>query len=84
MPALTLKDRLAMLEKIAGDESVKVTQRLRAMEEIGRIESRLQAASGKADEPGEGEMAPDPMADLDEMEQARQRRLQRQRRAAGA
>lgn len=68
-----------MLEAIAVDEDLKATQRLRALEELGRMDFRAgqQGASEKADE----EMAPDPMADLDEVEQAR---LKRSRRRAAA
>jgi hypothetical protein len=76
--ALSLQQRIAMLEAIAVDEKVKATQRLRAMEELGRIESRQMAAAGAgSQEPDPSEMAPDPMADLDEMEAQRQKRAAR-------
>jgi hypothetical protein len=75
--ALSEADRIAMLEALAKDETLKATQRLRALEELGRIEGRR---NGVADEaPADDELAPDPMADLDEMEQ---QRLKRSRRAA--
>lgn len=86
MPGLTVEDRIAMLTAIAQDESLKATQRLRAIEELGRIEARRAAAAGSVVEPDPGDpVAPDPMADLDEMEAARQRRLARggRRRATG-
>lgn len=67
-----------MLEGIASDEDVKPTTRLRALEELGRIESRQRAESGAgaAAEP-DADDAPDPMADLDEMEAQRVKRLRR-------
>lgn len=61
-----------MLEALAADEDLKATQRLRALEELGRIESRKNAAAAPADEPDE--QAPDPMADLDELEARRRKR----------
>lgn len=67
-----------MLEELARDETLKATQRLRALEELGRIESR-RLGGGAAQEADAEELPPDPMADLDDME--RQRR-KRQRRAA--
>ena len=78
--ALDVDARIALLEKIAQDEDVKMTQRLRALEEIGRLEARRNSAAGKADTQDENELAPDPFADLDEMEAQRQKR---RRRAAG-
>jgi hypothetical protein len=76
-----------MLEEMASDASLKATQRLRALEELGRIEARRSAPKGPAVEQ-EDEAAPDPMADLDEMEAARRRRASggsaARRRAAGA
>jgi hypothetical protein len=66
-----------MLEAMAQDEGLKATQRLRALEELGRIESRRLGGGEKAEDTEE--LAPDPMADLDEMEQ---QRLKRARRAA--
>lgn len=65
-----------MLEAIAADEDLKATQRLRALEELGRIEGRLSGAKS-ADDDQDDDLAPDPMADLDEMEQARRKRLRR-------
>lgn len=67
-----------MLEEIAADKDVKATQRLRALEELGRMDAR---ETGAAEPDVPEEMAPDPMADLDEVEQARRRR---QRKAAAS
>lgn len=61
-----------MLEEIAADERVKATQRLRALEELGRMDARENGAAA-ADEPVD-ELAPDPMADLDELEVRRRKR----------
>lgn len=61
-----------MLEEIAADDQVKATQRLRALEELGRMDARENGAAG-ADEPVD-EMAPDPMADLDELEAHRRKK----------
>lgn len=72
---LTEKDRIEMLEALAKDESLKATQRLRALEELGRMESRREAAGPKA--PVDEEMPPDPMADLDEMENRRRANMRR-------
>jgi hypothetical protein len=80
MPAtLTPEKRIEMLTAIAEDESIKVTQRLRALEEIGKIEARLAQAAGAAveDENGRNDAAADPMADLDEMEAERVKRVRR-------
>lgn len=66
-----------MLEALASDETLKATQRLRALEELGRIESRRTGQTA-APEPDEAD-APDPMADLDDMER---QRLKRKRRTA--
>lgn len=60
-----------MLEEIAADDQVKATQRLRALEELGRMDARENGAA--SDEPVD-EMAPDPMADLDELEAVRRKR----------
>jgi len=81
--ALSESDRVRMLELLAADEGLKATQRLRALEELGRIESRR--AAGQHAIPVADEQAPDPMVDLDEMEQARQKRARRAvaRRASG-
>jgi hypothetical protein len=74
--ALSEADRIKMLEALAADESLKATQRLRALEELGRIESRR--AGGNAAAPDSpDEVFADPMADLDEMEAARQKRQRR-------
>jgi hypothetical protein len=72
--ALSEADRVRMLEEMATDMTLKATQRLRAFEELGRIESRR---TGAAAAPEPDEVAPDPMADLDEMERARQKRGRR-------
>lgn len=64
-----------MLEALAKDESLKATQRLRALEELGRMESRREAAGPKV--PDGEEMPPDPMADLDEMENRRRANMRR-------
>jgi hypothetical protein len=76
--ALSEADRIAILEEIARDEGVKPSTRLRAMEEIGRLEARRSVVPAPA---AEGESAPDPMADLDEMESARQKRVRHKRAA---
>jgi hypothetical protein len=73
--ALTVEDRIKMLEALAADEDLKATQRLRALEELGRIEARRSGESAAAQD--DEELPPDPMTDLDEMEQARQKRLRR-------
>lgn len=70
--ALTEADRIKMLESLAQDESLKATQRLRALEELGRIEGRKGQQTVDPNAPKEE--APDPMADLDELEALRQKR----------
>lgn len=65
-----------MLEGLAKDESLKATQRLRALEELGRIESRRSGSAAAAPDT-ENLVFADPMADLDEMEQARAARVRR-------
>lgn len=64
-----------MLEALAQDEGLKATQRLRALEELGRIEARKALAVQRV--VPEDELAPDPMADLEEMERARQKRARK-------
>lgn len=71
-----------MLEALAQDETLKATQRLRALEELGRIESRKSATAKPA--VVESEDAPDPMADLDQLEAQRQKRARADRGAAVA
>lgn len=71
--ALTPAARRKMLEEIAADEEVKATQRLRALEELGRMDSR-EAGGAAADADAPEDLAPDPMADLDELEQRRRKR----------
>ena len=66
-----------MLEAMAQDEDLKATQRLRALEELGRIEARRAGGAGAAPDDAPEELAPDPMADLDEMEQQRLKRARR-------
>lgn len=73
--ALSEADRIRMLEALAADEDLKATQRLRALEELGRIESRRSGAVA-APEPDEAD-APDPFADLDEVEAQRKKRRRR-------
>lgn len=75
---LSENERILMLEELAQDKELKATQRLRALEELGRIEAR-RSGGVAAPEPGDEEMPPDPMADLDEIEEQRRKR---QRRAA--
>lgn len=65
-----------MLEEMAQDADLKATQRLRAIEELGRIESR-RAGGAAADDTPADELAPDPMADLDDMERQRMKRAER-------
>jgi hypothetical protein len=79
---LSTADRIKMLEALATDETLKATQRLRAMEELGRIESRMHAQAKPA--PVQQDDAPDPMADLDELEAQRQKRARADRGAAVA
>lgn len=71
---LTEPDRIALLEEIAQDKTIKATQRLRALEELGR-ERRREAARTGAELPPEEQ--PDPFADMDEVAVARQRRSRR-------
>lgn len=76
--ALSEADRVRLLEEIAQDMSVKATQRLRALEELGRIQGRRASVSGSEDDDAD-RVAPDPMAMLDvawadELEQRRLRR----------
>lgn len=61
-----------MLEELAADETLKATQRLRALEELGRMDARENG--GAADDTPVDELAPDPMADLDELEAMRLKR----------
>ncbi len=71
---LSEEQRIEMLEALATDDSLKATQRLRALEELGRIAGRRQqSGSGQSDRTADEE-APDPMADLDELESRRRRR----------
>lgn len=70
---LSAAERRKMLEEIAADDQVKATQRLRALEELGRMDAREAGPAAGADADPD-EMAPDPMADLDELEAVRQRR----------
>lgn len=79
---LSEADRVKMLEALAQDETLKATQRLRALEELGRIEARKHAVVKPASM--EREDAPDPMADLDQLEAQRQKRARADRGAAVA
>lgn len=72
---LSEPERIQMLETIARDESLKATQRLRALEELGKIDAR-RGVQRTGDDVMD-ELAPDPMADMTEWEQARQRRSRR-------
>lgn len=63
--ALSEADRVKLLEALATNETLKATQRLRALEELGRMESR-RANGAQTPEQDPEEMAPDPMADLDD------------------
>lgn len=72
---LSEADRIRMLEAIAEDMELKATQRLRALEELGRIESRKKGGRGGA--APTGTEAVDPMADMDELEVRRVRKQQR-------
>lgn len=73
---LTEADRIKMLEELAQDQGLKATQRLRAIEELGRIDARRAAAGVVKVEP-EDELPPDPMADLELMERDRQKRARK-------
>lgn len=79
--ALSEADRIKLLEELAANEDLKATQRLRALEELGRIEARKSGAAAAAATTPVDEDAPDPMADLDELEQ---RRLARKSKRAAA
>lgn len=72
--ALSEADRIKLLEALATNEGLKATQRLRALEELGRIESRKSGAAASAALQEPGEDAADPMADLDEVEAQRLKR----------
>jgi hypothetical protein len=72
--ALSEAERVRMLEEMAADDSLKATQRLRALEELGRIENRRNGGTRTEVKP---EDAPDPMADLDEVEAQRRKRKRR-------
>jgi hypothetical protein len=75
--ALSESDRVRMLEALAVDMTLKATQRLRAIEELGRIESRRRMAEGRGGQDDGGrEDAADPMADLWEPELERRVRAQ--------
>lgn len=85
--AFSAEDRIKALEAIAADESIKPTQRLRAMEELGRIETRMRLAKGERERPGAADEAPYPMEDLWALEderRARARSRERRRVAASA
>lgn len=71
---LTEAERVRMLEGLAQDESLKATQRLRALEELGRIEGRR---AGRVVPEAAEEVAPDPFADLDQVEAQRRKRARR-------
>ncbi len=60
-----------MLEALAADETLKATQRLRALEELGRIRRRDEDEARSAT--SEGEDFEDPMADLWEVELVRRK-----------
>jgi hypothetical protein len=86
LPAMAVSeaDRVKMLEALAVDESLKATQRLRAIEELGRIDSRRRMQEGKSEARPEGD-APYPMEDLWELEVERRARVRRrERRRVGA
>jgi len=81
--ALSEDDRLRLLEAFAADETLKATQRLRALEEIGLIEARRRMREGRVREAEVVADAPDPMADLHAAEiERRERTRRRQARAA--
>ena len=70
---------MRILEGMALDESLPATQRMRAIEELGRIERQ-----GRGVEPSAGaEVAADPFGEYDELAQARRERVAKQRRRAG-
>jgi hypothetical protein len=70
---LTEADEERLLRELAEDPKVSPAQRLRALEVLERKRARREGASGAVDE----EVPPDPMADLDELEEQRQRRRRR-------
>jgi hypothetical protein len=79
--SFSTEDRIKALEAIAADESIKPTQRLRAMEELGRIETRMRLAQGERDRPAGDDDSPYPMEDLWEVEvERRERARSRERR----
>jgi hypothetical protein len=67
---LSEADRIRLLEELAQDPDLKATQRLRALEELGR-ERRREAGRVETLPPEE---QPDPFEDMDELEAARRRR----------
>lgn len=74
---LTRADRVRALEALIADPEGKPTVVLRALEELGRIERELEGAGRKPD--AVDEVAPDPFADLDEVEAARAKRAAKRR-----
>ena len=78
---LSEEDRIKILEGLAQDKDLKATQRLRAIEELGRIEARRAAARQPE---VEDDLPPDPMADLQFAEDELESRRRRRRRSAAA
>ena len=66
-------EAIRLAEAIARDPDLKPTMRLRALETLEKIKRRRDQAAGVAAEEDDG-LPPDPMADLDELEQRRRRK----------
>ena len=66
---------IKLLEEMAADPELKATQRLRALEELGKRRARTEAIA--REEPSDLSQDPDPFEDLDELEQQRLRRVRR-------
>lgn len=69
-----------LLRALAADSGSSPAVRMRALEVLERKRTRRAGEQAAKDEPGE--LAPDPMGDLDEMEAARQKRAVKGRRRA--
>jgi hypothetical protein len=65
----------ALLRELAEDKTASPAVRMRALEVLERKRARQAGEAAQREAPDE--LAPDPMADLDEMEAARQRRARR-------
>jgi hypothetical protein len=64
-----------LLRELAADEKASFAVRMRALEVLERKRARREGAMAAQELPGDA--APDPFADFDEVEQARQRKARR-------